>query len=160
MTAKDQRKIEVNLNNRKPLKRPSWEEYFLNIALAVSARSHDGETHVGSVIVDENKRILSTGYNGFPPGAEDHILPNLRPDKYPFMVHAEMNAIVSSKQNLQSATMFSTHSPCRECAKAIITAGIKNVIFKNSYKNDDHEFVAKFLKSCGVKVSHFHGTET
>lgn len=144
--------IKIDFNNKKKIERPSWDEYFLNIAEAVSSRSHDAETQVGIVIVDENKRILSTGYNGFPPGAEDHLLPNLRPDKYPFMVHAEINAIVASRQDLRNSSLYSTHSPCRECAKAIVTAGIKKVIYKQSYKNDDHEFVEKFLKSCRVDV--------
>lgn len=69
---KDKRKsfsiIEINYENKKNLIRPSWDDYFLNIAAAVSKRSHDGETQVGVVIVDENKRILATGYNGFPLG--------------------------------------------------------------------------------------------
>ncbi len=146
--------IKIDFNNKKKMIRPSWDEYFLNIAQAVSLRSHDGETQVGTVIVDENKRIVATGYNGFPPGAEDEHLPNLRPDKYPFMVHAEINAIATSKHDLRNASLYSTHSPCRECAKAIITAGIKKVTFLNSYKNDDAEFVEKFLASCGLIVEH------
>jgi dCMP deaminase len=146
--------IQVDLNNKKTIERPSWTDYFLNIAQAVSLRSHDAETQVGTVIVDENKRILATGYNGFPPGSEDHLLPNLRPDKYPFIVHAELNAIAASRQDLRNSSLYSTHSPCRECAKAIITAGIKTVTFRNAYKNDDHEFVEKFLTSCGVSVEH------
>ena len=146
--------IKINFDNKKIIERPSWDDYFLNIAEAVSLRSHDAETQVGIVIVDENKRILATGYNGFPPGAEDHLLPNLRPDKYPFMVHAEINAIAASRQDLRNSSIYSTHSPCRECAKAIITAGIKKVTFRHSYKNDDHEFVEKFLTSCGVVVSY------
>lgn len=152
--SKDSVQIKINYNNKQSVERPSWENYFLNIAQAVSLRSHDGETQVGIVIVDENKRILATGYNGFPPGAEDSVLPNLRPDKYPFMVHAEINAIAASRQDLRNSTLYSTHSPCRECAKAIITAGVKKVIFNQAYKNDDHEFVEKFLLSCGVQVSH------
>lgn len=146
--------IKIDFKNKKTVNRPTWDEYFLNIAKAVSLRSHDAETQVGVVIVDENKRILTTGYNGFPPGAEDHVLPNLRPDKYPFMVHAELNAIAASRQDLRNSSLFSTHSPCRECAKAIITAGIKKVTYAHSYKNDDHEFVEKFLKSCGVLTEH------
>ena len=74
------------------------------------------------------------------------------------MVHSEINAIVSSKQNLYNAWLFSTHSPCRECAKSIITAGIKKVVYRHSYKNDDHEFVMRFLNSCGVKTMHCDAT--
>jgi len=146
--------IEVNYANRREVVRPGWDEYFLDIAHCVSARSHDGETRVGVVIVDENKRILATGYNGFPPGCDDTKLPNLRPDKYPFMVHAEMNAIASSRQDLRNSTLYVTWSPCRDCAKAIITAGVRSVVYRREYRNEDFDFVIDFLKSCGIEVRH------
>ncbi len=145
-------KLNVNYENKLPLSRPSWDEYFINIARVVSTRSHDAETKVGAVLVDENHRILATGYNGFPPGLTDDSLPNLRPDKYPFMIHAEINAIATSRQDLRNASLYCTHSPCRDCSKAIITAGIRRVCFVHSYANDDSEFVEKFLKSCGIEV--------
>jgi dCMP deaminase len=141
-------------SHKKVFKRPSWDEYFLDIATAVAKRSHDGETHVGVVIVDENHRILATGYNGFPPGSDDESLPNLRPDKYPYMVHAEINAIASSRQDLRNSTLYCLYSPCRECTKAIITAGVKTVVYQTPYLNDDHQFVHKFLTSCGITVRH------
>ena len=144
--------IEINYNNRKIFQRPSWDDYFIGIAEAVSKRSHDGETQVGVVLIDENKRILATGYNGFPPGCDDTKLPNLRPDKYPFMVHAEINAIAASRQDLRNSSLYCTYSPCRDCAKAIITAGIKQVVFKTAYKNEDYDFVMEFMRSCGLDV--------
>lgn len=144
--------ININYENKKIIERPSWDEYFVGIAEAVAKRSHDGETQVGVVIVDENKRILATGYNGFPPGCDDTKLPNLRPDKYPFMVHAEINAIAASRQDLRNSSLYCTFSPCRDCAKAIITAGIKKVVFKTAYKNEDYEFVMNFMRSCGLDV--------
>lgn len=146
--------IQINYSNRRSVRRPSWDLYFLDIAEVVARRSHDAETQVGAVIVDENKRILATGYNGFPPGANDAELPNLRPDKYPFMVHAEMNAIASSRQDLRGATLYVTYNPCRECAKAIMTAGIRNVVYRIEYPNDDKRFILDFLKNCGVTVRH------
>lgn len=135
---------------KKEIVRPSWDEYFILIAQAVASRSHDAETQVGAVIVDENHRILSTGYNGFPPGCDDHNLPNLRPDKYPYMVHAELNAIASSRQDLRNATLYSTYSPCGECAKAIVTAGIKRVVYRTAYANDNFQFINKFFQECGL----------
>ncbi|APJ05204.1 hypothetical protein AXG55_13725 [Silvanigrella aquatica] len=134
------------------IERPPWDKYFIGIAEAVAKRSHDGETQVGVVIIDENKRILATGYNGFPPGCDDTTLPNLRPDKYPFMVHAEINAIAASRQDLRNSALYCTYSPCRDCAKAIITAGVKKVVFKTAYKNEDYEFVINFMRSCGIDV--------
>ena len=139
---------------KQKITRPTWDEYFILIAQTVSLRSHDAETQVGAVIVDENHRILSTGYNGFPPGCDDDALPNLRPDKYPYMVHAEMNAIASSRQDLRNATLYTTHSPCGECAKAIITAGIKRVVYKTAYANDNLNFITNFLTNCGISNQH------
>ncbi len=146
--------VNINYLNRISLPRPSWDSYFLEVADSVSKRSHDGETHVGVVITDESRRILATGYNGFPPGCDDSSLPNLRPDKYPFMVHAEMNAIASSRQDLRNSTLYVTWSPCRDCAKAIITAGVKTVVYRREYRNDDFEFVMNFLRVCGLSVRH------
>ncbi|MBX9703518.1 MAG: hypothetical protein K2X39_05140, partial [Silvanigrellaceae bacterium] len=93
---------------------------------------------------------IATGYNGFPPSSNDNELPNLRPDKYPFMVHAEVNAIAASRQDLRNSTLYCLYTPCRDCAKAIITAGIKKVVYRKVYLNDDYEFVLNFLKQCGV----------
>lgn len=146
--------LKINYENKKPLNRPTWDCYFLDIAECVSKRSHDGETQVGVVIVDENRRILATGYNGFPPGCDDMKLPNLRPDKYPFMVHAETNAIASSRQDLRNSTLYVTWSPCRDCAKAIITSGVRSVVYRQEYRNEDFDFVMNFLKSCGLNVRH------
>lgn len=133
--------------------RPSWDQYFIHIAHSVSLRSHDLETQVGCVIVDENKRILSTGYNGFPPGCPDDELPKTRPEKYPFMVHAEMNAIASCRHDLKGATLYTTWSPCRECAKALATAGIKRVVYAHAYTHDDFQFVHDLLKMCGIGMN-------
>jgi dCMP deaminase len=145
-------KIAVDFSNRRERERPSWDEYFLAIADVVARRSHDPETQVGVVVVDSNRRVIATGYNGFPPGSDDTRLPNLRPDKYPFMVHAEINAIASSRTDLRDSTFYLTYSPCLECAKAIITAGAKEVVYRSEYHNSDHEFIANLLKNCGVNL--------
>jgi len=143
--------MSINYNNKVKINRPSWDEYFINIAEVISTRSHDAETKVGAVIIDINKRILSTGYNGFPSGYDDSKLPNLRPDKYPFMVHAEMNAIIYAKQSLQDCTIYTTHSPCKDCVKAIISSGIKSIIFKHPYINDDFELIKNITKIYGLE---------
>jgi dCMP deaminase len=144
--------MKINYENRKPIIRPSWDQYFLNIAEVIATRSYDAETQVGSVIVDENNRIISSGYNSFPPNSSDADLPNLRPDKYPFFIHAEISSIASCKHDLRGATLYVTHSPCRECIKAIITAGIKRVVCRHKYDNDDFEFIIQFLTQCGVEL--------
>lgn len=116
-----------------PMNRPGWDEYFTRIASVVATRSHDEQTQVGCVVVDRDRRIRATGYNGFPPGFPDDALPKTRPEKYPFMVHAELNAIASSNQSLKRCTLYCTHSPCGNCVKAIITTGIERVVFRTAY---------------------------
>lgn len=133
--------------------RPNWNEYFLSIAWAVSQRSPDEETQVGCVITDAKRRILCTGYNGFPPGFPDHELPATRPAKYPYMVHAEMNAIASTAHDLRGSILYSTHSPCADCVKAIITAGIKEIYVSQFYENADRAHIEQMLAWAGIPIT-------
>jgi len=135
-----------------PGDRPSWDEYFLSIAEVVARRSHDLETKVGCVITGQDYRISACGYNGFPPHFPDSVLPKKRPDKYVYMVHAEVNAIVSSGRDLRGGTLYCTITPCVECAKIIITAGIKKVVCAKPYTGAtyDLEFVKSLFSMGGV----------
>jgi len=126
------------------MNRPNWKQYFINIAEVVATRSHDAQTQVGAVIVDKQNRIVSTGYNGFPPGSNDDNLPTKRPEKYPYMIHAEMNAIINSKQSLHGTTLYCTLMPCHECCKAIISAGITTVVYKDDYIANTKSFLQEF----------------
>jgi dCMP deaminase len=132
--------------------RPDWDEYFLNIAEAVSRRSHDAETHVGCVIVGSDNRIVSTGYNGFAPGLPDHDLPNTRPAKYPYMVHAEANAVATAKSDLRGCTCYCLFSPCNDCAKLLLAAGIRRIVCLQAYWNSDWDKIKAYLELGGVAV--------
>ena len=114
----------------------SWDEYFMGVALLAAMRSKDPNTQVGACIVDENNRILSTGYNGFPQGCSDDDFPwdregaEQNDTKYPFVVHAELNAILNAGgRPLAGARIYVALFPCNECAKAIIQSGIREVIY-------------------------------
>lgn len=98
--------------------RPRWDDYFLGFAYLASTRSHDSQTKVGCVLVSD-KKIISVGYNGFCSGVEDKSLPNKRPYKYPYMVHAEENAISNMLIRPSSAVAYITHIPCCGCAKLL-----------------------------------------
>jgi len=126
------------------VERLSWDEYFINIARAVALRSHDPSTQVGAVLVNERNHIISTGYNGFPPNVNDAELPTTRPEKYPYMIHAEMNAMLHSEVSLKGATLYVTHSPCMECSKNILTSGITRVVYDKTYSFEGIEFLRKF----------------
>lgn len=108
--------------------RPTAVEYFMSLAYLVSKRSHDAQTQHGTVIVDKNNKIVSTGYNGFLSGANDDILPNVRPYKLNFILHSEVNAVISAKRDLSDCTAYITGLPCIECLKVMIQSGIRRII--------------------------------
>ncbi|MBQ6384814.1 MAG: dCMP deaminase family protein [Lachnospiraceae bacterium] len=113
----------------------SWDEYFMGVAMLSAARSKDPNTQVGACIVSENNRILSMGYNGFPNGVSDDEFPwNREGDplesKYFYAAHGELNAILNYRGgSLEGAKLYVTLFPCNECAKAIIQAGIRTVVY-------------------------------
>jgi len=111
----------------------SWDEYFMGVAMLAARRSKDPNTQVGACIVSPERIILSTGYNGFPKGCSDDDYPWAREGaetKYPFVVHAELNAILNcGGRALRGATMYVALFPCNECAKAIIQSGIAEVVY-------------------------------
>ena len=114
---------------------PSWDEYFLDCANTASMRSKDLSTQVGAVLV-RDRRIISTGYNGFHPGAKETIDRNTRPKKYIHYIHAEMNCINSCAREgiaAKNTTMYITPLyPCHECARSIITSGVSKIVVRLS----------------------------
>lgn len=110
-----------------------WDERFYEVAKLVSTWSKDPSKKIGAVIVNDDRRILATGYNGFPRGIED-TQDRLfdRDEKYPRIVHAEMNALMNALYNgvpVKGATMYVYGLPiCSECCKSVIQSGIKRVV--------------------------------
>ena len=135
----------------------SWDEYFMGIALLSAKRSKDPNTQVGACIVDENKKVVGVGYNGFPTGCSDDDFPwdrkgDFLETKYPFVVHAELNAILNSGRNLQNCSIYVALFPCNECAKAIIQSGIKEIVYLSDKYADTDAVKAskKMLQTSGV----------
>ena len=125
----------------------SWDEYFMGVAMLSGMRSKDPSTQVGCCIVSQDNIILSTGYNGFPKGCSDDEFPWEREGndtKYPFVVHAELNAILNCNgKSLKGSKIYVALFPCNECAKAIIQSGIGEVI----YLSDKYASTAATLAS-------------
>jgi len=128
----------------------SWDDYFMGIALLSAKRSKDPSTQVGACIVNEDKRIVGIGYNGFPRNCSDEQLPwdkkaeNINDTKYPYVVHAEANAILNSTKSLKDATLYVALFPCNECTKLIIQSGIKEVVYlSDKYKDTDSTKASK-----------------
>lgn len=137
----------------------SWDEYFMGIAILSSKRSKDPSTKVGACIVSSDKKVLSLGYNGMPVGVDDNLIPWGREGeeletKYPYVCHAELNAILNSNHNLKGSKVYVTLFPCNECAKAIIQAGIKEVIYLSDKYHGSNSMIAsrKMFEMAKIKV--------
>lgn len=131
------------------MERISWNEFFMGVAKLAAKRSRDNNTQVGACIVENNK-IISTGYNGMPRTCDDCDLPigrdgNWLDTKYPYVVHAEINAILNApKTDLSNCVLYVTLFPCCECCKAILQSGIKEVHFlENKYPTEDTYVASK-----------------
>ena len=145
----------------------SWDEYFMSIALLSSLRSKDGNTKVGACIVSDDHEVLSLGYNGMPLGVSDEEIPwagskENKPyleTKYPYVCHAELNAILNSNHNLKGSTLYVTLFPCNECTKAVIQAGIKKVVYlSDKYHDTDAEVAARrMLDMAKIPYVHYEG---
>ncbi len=136
----------------------NWDDYFMGIAILSAMRSKDPNTQVGACIVNEEKRIVGVGYNGFPKGCEDTEFPWEREGefletKYPYVCHAELNAILNSIKSLKDCTIYVALFPCNECSKAIIQSGIKEIVYlSDKYASTDiNKASKKMLDAAGIK---------
>lgn len=146
----------------------SWDEYFMGIAMLSGMRSKDPNTQVGCCIVSQDNKILSMGYNGLPNGCSDDEYPWAREGddpletKYVYAVNSELNAILNyGGGNLKGAKIYVSLFPCNECAKAIIQAGIKEVIYDSDKYDDTASVIAskRMMDSAGVRYYQYHRTE-
>jgi putative dCMP deaminase len=140
----------------------NWDEYFIGVAKLSAKRSKDPNTQVGACIVSEDNKILSMGYNGFPRGCSDEEFPwgkdlelsDPYNAKYLYSTHSELNAILNYRGgSLEGSKIYVTLFPCNECAKAIIQAGIKTIIYEDDkYANSPSVRASKrMLNAAGVR---------
>ena len=140
----------------------TWDEYFMGVALFSMQRSKDANTQVGACIVSDENKILSVGYNGMPTGCNDDDMPWGRDGagldtKYPYVCHAELNAILNSGTSLKGARLYVTLFPCNECAKAIIQSGISEVVcLSDKYADSESTRASKMMFGMvGVKCRRY-----
>lgn len=144
----------------------SWDEYFMGVAMLSGMRSKDPNTQVGACIVSKENKILSMGYNGLPIGCSDDDFPWEREGdelntKYLYTTHSELNAILNYRGgSLDGATLYVTLFPCNECAKAIIQAGIKQIVYDCDKYADTPSVLAsrRMLTTAGVKLRRYERT--
>ena len=145
-------------------KRPSWDEYFMQIAEVVATRSTCIRRNVGAVIV-KNKRLLASGYNGAPTGLNhcqnsgclraEHNIPAGERHELCRGLHAEQNAVVQAAMHgvgILGATIYITHQPCSACTKIIINAGIEKIVYKDAYPDSLAE---QLILEAGIETVHF-----
>lgn len=129
----------------------SWDEYFMGVAYLSAMRSKDDSSQVGACIVNQKNRIVGIGYNGLPIGCSDDDFPWEREGsyletKYPYVVHAEPNAILNATVPLEGSRIYVTLFPCNECAKLIIQSGIKEIVYlSDKYAGTDSDKASKKL---------------
>lgn len=140
----------------------------MGVALLSAMRSKDPNTQVGACIVNDDNRIVSVGYNGFPRGCSDEDFPwerkadNQNDTKYPFVCHAELNAILNSNGiGVKGSRIYVALFPCNECAKAIIQAGIKEIIYISDkyYDTDNNRASRRMLAAARVKLTKFESSK-
>ena len=135
----------------------SWDEYFMGVAMLAALRSKDPSTQVGACIVSPDNIIISTGYNGMPKGCNDDEFPWDRTGedtKYPYVVHAELNAILNANgRDLRGSRIYVALFPCNECAKAIIQSGIREIYYLSDKYADTPTTKAskRMLDAAGVR---------
>ncbi len=141
----------------------------MGVSYLAAMRSKDPNTQVGACIVSTDNKILSIGYNGFPAGCSDDVFPWSRDNqdgdnlntKYYYIVHSELNAILNYRgPGLEGARLYVTLFPCNECAKAVIQAGIRTVIYADDkYKYAPNNIASlRMLNAAGVKCIRYQPT--
>lgn len=153
--------------NEKRMDHITWDEYFMGVAILSGMRSKDPNSQVGACIVSRDNKILSMGYNGFPIGCSDDEFPWAREGdpldtKYLYVTHSELNAILNYRGgSLEGAKLYVSLFPCNECAKAIIQAGIKTIIYAEDKYAQTPSVVAskRMLDAAGVRYYKYSRTD-
>lgn len=146
----------------------NWDDYFMSIAYLIASKSKDERTHIGAVIVGQNKEIKSTGYNSFVRGLIDHVPERQeKPEKYYWFEHAERNAIYNATligTSLKGCKMYTNGIPCMDCARGIVQVGIVEVIVDDEWNNtnagDDLEHQKRTIlmfNEVGIKIRYWSG---
>ena len=134
------------------MQRPTWDQYFMNIAEIVKTRSPDTKTKVGAVLVSlKDHRIISTGYNSICANMNDEIIDWSNRDYiHNIVIHAETNAILYAQSKFEDAILYCTLSPCKDCIKLLSATKIRKIIYKNEYK--DIELVKNLCKFFNMEL--------
>ena len=132
---------------------PQWDEYFMQLCNIVKLRSKDPKKQVGSILVSNDNRIISTGYNGLKKGSNDNIDWDNRDLVHLLVLHSEMNCLLYATSKFENTTLYSTLSPCHNCIKLIASSGVKKIIYQDKYK--DYDSVKKICQFYKIEINQF-----
>lgn len=147
----------------------NWDDLFMTMVYLVAMKSKDESTHVGAVVVGPDKEVRSVGYNSFPRGINDNDESRqIRPKKYFFFEHAERNSIYNASLigvSLKGCIMYTNGIPCSGCARAIIQAGIKEVVVDSKWDEqtadkweESFEKSLEMFDEAGIKLRYYDGS--
>jgi len=136
---------------------PSWNEYFMKMCNIVKLRSKDPKRQVGSILVSDDNRIISTGYNALKKGSNDDIDWSNRELVHLLVLHAEVNCLLYATSKFENTTLYSTLSPCSNCIKLIASSGVKKIIFQDKYK--DYNSVKNICNFYNIELNQFKKNE-
>lgn len=140
-------------------------EYFVTIASAIAQKSKDSSSKVGCVLVDQDNRIVSTGYNGFVAGCDETKLSWERPAKYLYVIHAELNALIYARRDLSGCRAYVTHGPCENCLKHLLQAKVKEIYYTDASIMRDRgtceqaKAIENLIKATGAIVKNINGKD-
>ena len=129
----------------------------MTIARVVAGESKDPSSRVGCVILDEDSRVVSAGYNGFVAGCDEGQMTQSKPMKYELVIHSEMNAILHARRSLKGCVLYSTHAPCNNCLKHILQAGIREIYYEDNSimkrtSKLSNDAVVRLISATGAEV--------
>lgn len=145
----------------KKIDRPDWNDYFIGLCFLISQRSEDANTKHGCILTDQNHHIIGTGYNSMPRGISDGLMPNTRPNKYKYMIHAEENALLNTTLDPwlipKGGVSYCTAKPCLRCLYRLWNKNIQTLYVAETgyhfqdYENEREDFDA-FISDTGIKI--------
>lgn len=136
----------------------SWDQYFIALAKISGMRSKDPNTKVGAVLVNDANRVIGLGYNGMPKGNDDDFTWKRDGDKlnnkYAYVVHAEMNAILNAIKYVENSRLYVSLFPCSNCAKFVVQAGVKEIVYEDDKyaETDDDKIAKQIFNKSNVKL--------
>lgn len=116
----------------------SWDEFYLKLCYLIARKSKDFSTKIGSVLIKEDKSVISVGFNGLPINCKENKEKNERPEKYYHYSHSEINSILLAARNgiqTKDSILFTLSQPCADCARSIIQSGVKMVIYHKQHQD-------------------------